>query len=72
MSRLSASQRRATPTSKMGVPGKDKAKSGAYPMPDLKHARLAEQLSGGKPVHAQVVARAKAAYPQLRSSHGSK
>lgn len=56
----------------MGVPGKDKAKPGSYPMPDLKHARLAEQLSGGKPVHASVVRRAQAAYPQLKSSLGTK
>ena len=51
MAGLSAAQRKSIPTSKFGVPSKaktpaGKAKSGSFPMNDLKHARLAVQMSG--------------------------
>jgi hypothetical protein len=64
MAKLTAAARREIPKAKFGVPSKA-PHSGSYPMNDKKHAILAEQLSGGKSVHAQVVAKAHRLYPGL-------
>jgi hypothetical protein len=46
MAKLTQAQRNKIPSSKFGLPGKGEGKngkgSGSYPMPDKKHAELAE------------------------------
>lgn len=73
MAKLSAAQRKNVPKSKMGVPSQSTksggAVSGSYPMPDISHARNALARSSGKPVEAQVRAKAYALYPQLKANN---
>ena len=64
MAKLTAAARRAVPKSRFGVPGKA-PKSGSYPMPDRSHAVNAMARASGKPVEAQVRAKAHRLYPQL-------
>lgn len=72
MARLTAAKRRNVPKSKTGVPSKATKKggavSGSYPMPDITHARDALARSAGKPVAAQVRAKAYRLYPQLKKN----
>jgi hypothetical protein len=65
MANLSASQRKAVPTSQFGLPAKArsagaKAKSGNYPMPDKAHARSALRLMHNASPAEQKQIRAKA------------
>jgi hypothetical protein len=64
MAKLNAAARRAVPKSKFGVPSKAPG-SGSYPMPDRSHAINAEARASGKPVEAQVRAKAHKLFPGL-------
>jgi hypothetical protein len=74
MAKLTAAARKNVPKSRMGVPsqGKPKSKggavSGSYPMPDRAHAANAKARASGKPVAAQVNAKANRLYPGLGKS----
>ena len=59
MARLSAAQRKAAPHAGPG---------NSYPIPDLKHARLAVELAGGKSVQAQVDRNVHKHYPEISIS----
>jgi hypothetical protein len=64
MAKLNAAARRAVPKSEFGVPSKAPA-SGSYPMPDRSHAVNAMARASGKPVEAQIRAKAHHLYPGL-------
>jgi|FreactTroBogLake_1042271.scaffolds.fasta_scaffold161709_1 hypothetical protein len=64
MAKLNAAARRAVPKGRFGVPSKAPG-SGSYPMPDRSHAINAEARASGKPVEAQVRAKAHTLYPGL-------
>ena len=64
MAKLTAASRRAIPKGKFGVPSKAPG-SGSYPMNDRSHAINAEARASGKPVEAQVRAKAQRLYPGL-------
>lgn len=64
MAQLTAAARKRIPNSRFGVPSKAPG-SGSYPMPDRSHAINAEARASGKPVEAQVDAKARRLYPGL-------
>jgi hypothetical protein len=66
VAKLSADARKKIPTSKFGVPSKAPG-SGSYPMNDRSHAVNAMARASGKPVEAQVRAKAHRLYPGLAS-----
>jgi hypothetical protein len=57
MAKLNAAARKAIPRGEFGVPSKAPG-SGSYPMPDKSHAQNAMARASGKPVEAQVDAKA--------------
>jgi len=57
MAKLTAADRAAVPKSEFGVPSKAPG-PGSYPMPDKSHAANAKARAAGKPVEAQVDAKA--------------
>lgn len=70
MAKLTAAARKNIPKSEMAVPSKGTKKggavSGSYPIPDRAHAANALARSSGKPVAAQVRAKVKAKYPDMK------
>ena len=78
MAKLTAAARKNVSKARMGVPSKGKSKakggavSGSYPMPDRSHAQNALARSSGKPVEAQVRAKANKLYPGISKDSKSK
>jgi hypothetical protein len=64
VAKLTASARKKIPISKFGVPSKAPG-PGSYPMNNRSHAINAEARASGKPVEAQVRAKAHKLYPGL-------
>ncbi len=64
VAKLTANARKHIAPKKFGVPSKAPA-SGSYPMPDRSHAVNAMARASGKPVEAQVRAKAHKLYPGL-------
>ena len=64
VAKLTANARKHISKGKFGVPSKAPA-SGSYPMPDRSHAVNAMARASGKPVEAQVRAKAHQLYPGL-------
>ena len=62
--KLTFGERKKLPSSDFAVPSK-KPGGGSYPMPDISHARNALARASGKPVEAQVRAKAHARFPRL-------
>jgi len=64
MAKLTAKERTSIPKRLFGIPEKA-PKSGSYPMPDKKHAEVAEGRAKGKPEEKRVREKAHELYPSL-------
>lgn len=67
MARLTTAQRSKIPSTQFAVPSKAPG-AGSYPIEDKKHARLAVQLAGSKPVASKVRAAVKRKFPSISTA----